>query len=359
MYYKKLKPKAGMMSITPQIGLLLVNLGTPQSDRPKDVFRYLNEFLTDGRVMDLPWLKRQLLVRGVIVPFRYKQSADLYQKLWTKEGSPLLVHGKNVQNKLQEVLGCQFKVALAMRYQHPSIKAGLEELRESHVKDILVLPLFPQYASATTGSVHQHVMEHIKHWPVIPKMTFINSYADHPSFIEALCERGKQYEIPNYDHILLSFHGLPERQLRAADRRQYCLTTGCCEQLNSYNQFCYKAQCFATARALIQQLKIKEGTYTVCFQSRLGKDPWIQPYTSDVIAQCTERGHKRLLVFCPAFVCDCLETTVEIAHEYGQEFKRKGGEMLQLVEGLNSHPSWIKALKIITLEHCSSEYANV
>lgn len=332
-------------------GILLVNLGTPDSHSKADVFRYLNEFLTDGRVIDFPWLRRQLLVRGIIVPFRYRQSAKLYRHLWTEEGSPLLVYGKAVQEKLQTSLGDQFKVSLAMRYQNPSISSGLEELKQARVKELIIFPLFPQYASATTGSVHQKVMEHVKNWEVIPKLTFINSYYDHPAFIEAFCQRGQQYPLSAYDHILFSFHGLPERQLRKADCGKQCLTSDCCKKINAVNQFCYKAQCHATALAIANTLNIPSNRYTICFQSRLGKDPWIQPYTSDVIESCAKQGYKKLLVFCPAFVCDCLETLTEISVEYQAFFKEKGGEELQLVEGLNTHPAWIQALHTIVMNH--------
>lgn len=328
-------------------GLLLVNLGTPQSPAPKHVYRYLNEFLTDGRVIDLPWLKRQLLVRGLIVPLRYKQSAALYQKIWLSDGSPLLIHGQSVQKKLQALLGEQFKVVLSMRYQEPSIERGLDELKKANVEEMIILPLFPQYASATTGSVHQKVMDSLKHWPVIPKLTFINSFPDHPGFIEAFCERGRQYDFSNYDHILFSFHGLPERHIRKADCSGKCLKGNCCQTLENQNQFCYKAQCFATARAIAKGLKIRQSDYTVCFQSRLGSEPWIQPYTVDLVQECADKGQKRVLVFCPAFVADCLETICEISIEYAELFKELGGEHLQLVEGLNDHPAWINALRSI------------
>lgn len=328
-----------------QNGILLVNLGTPDSFRKRDVFRYLNEFLTDSRVIDLPWIRRQLLVRGAIVPFRFRQSAKLYKELWTKEGSPLLVYGRAVQDSLQAELGEEFKVELAMRYQNPSIPRALETLKQAQVQNLLILPLFPQYASATTGSVHQKVMEHIKNWANIPSLTFINSYYDHPAVIEAFCERGRQYDLNAYDHVLFSFHGLPERQIRQADCSQQCLTSHCCESLQASNQFCYKAQCYATARAIAHKLNLPPDNLTVCFQSRLGKDPWIKPYTSDVIEERAKRGDKKLLVFCPAFVCDCLETLYEISVEYQHLFQKKGGEKLQLVEGLNGHPAWIRALK--------------
>lgn len=328
-------------------GVLLVNLGTPLSPKRRDVFRYLIEFLTDGRVIDSPWLKRQLLVRGVIVPFRYKQSAEQYGQLWREEGSPLLFHNEQVQRKLQHVLGHDYHVVLAMRYQHPSIAEGLEKLRKEEVDELMILPLFPQYASATTGSVYQKVMKEIQYWQIFPKLVFINHFFDHPTVIDAFCARALQYSVSSFDHVLFSFHGLPERQLRKAN--EGCLKFHCCER--GQNCSCYKAQCFATAHAIADQLNLTEKEYTICFQSRLGREPWIQPYTSDVLHACTKQGHKRLLVFSPSFVCDCLETTYEIASEYQREFKQLGGEELQLVEGLNDHPLWIQALQQIILNH--------
>lgn len=335
-------------------GVFIVNLGTPKSYQSKDVFHYLNEFLTDSRVIDRPWLKRQLLVRGLIVPFRYKQSAEQYRRLWTKEGSPLLWHGQVVQEKLQQALGPSYHVVLAMRYQTPSIIEGLEKLRKEQIDELIVLPLFPQYASATTGSIHQKMMECLQSWYIFPKLVFINHFFDHPKFIDAFCARAKQYAFFSYDHFLFSFHGLPEKEIRKVDATGLCLSDRCCHHTCGKNRFCYKAQCFATAHAIAAQLELEENKYSICFQSRLGKEPWIQPYTSDVIRVCAERGCKRLLVFSPSFVCDCLETTIEISHDYHQEFKKWGGEELQLVEGLNDHPLWIEALQQIVLENVKS-----
>lgn len=330
-------------------GVLLVNLGTPESPHPKHVFRYLTEFLTDGRVIDSPWLKRQLLVRGLIVPSRYKQSTEQYRQLWTKEGAPLLFHGKQLQEKLQQSIGENIPIVLAMRYQYPSISEGLEKLRKLALDEIIILPLFPQYASATTGSVYQKVMKEMSNWQTFPKLTFINHYFDHPGMINAFCARAQQYPISSYDHILFSFHGLPERQIRNADESGNCLSANCCQQICPSNRFCYKGQCFATAKAIAAKLHLNEKNYTVCFQSRLGKEPWIQPYATDVLHACAKEGHKRLLVFSPSFICDCLETTYEISSEYQREFKELGGEELQLVEGLNDHPLWIDTLKQMIL----------
>ncbi len=332
-------------------GVLLVNLGTPRSYHPKDVFRYLIEFLTDARVIDIPWLIRQCLVRGFIVPFRYRQSALQYRYLWQKEGSPLLIYGKRLEEKLRQALGPSYRVVLAMRYQTPSILEGLEKLREERVDDLIILPLFPQYASATTGSVYQKVMECLQHWNTFPKLIFVNHYFDHPSFIHAFCSLAKQHIFSSYDHILFSFHGLPERHVRKADITGKCLSNNCCQTICLNNRFCYKAQCHATAQAIASHLGLKPENYTICFQSRLGREPWLQPYTSDIIDACAKKKYKRLLVFSPSFVCDCLETTYEISVEYAKEFKKKGGEELQLVEGLNVHPIWVEALRKIILEN--------
>lgn len=326
-------------------GILLVNLGTPDSPSPSAVFRYLNEFLTDKRVIDEPWLKRQLLVRGIIVPFRFMQSTKLYQKLWTSQGSPLLVHGKEVEKKLQEALGDSYKVVLAMRYQSPSIEQGLEKLKKEQVDDLIILPLFPQYASSTTGSVHQKVMQCLQKWESFPKLTFLNHYFDNPGLINAFCQRAQQYPVSSYDHILFSFHGLPESHIKKGDDSGTCLSKKCCQEVSQNRHFCYKSQCHATAHAIASKLGLSDTQYTICFQSRLGKEPWLQPYTSDVLKVRASMKDKKLLVFCPSFVCDCLETTCEISHEYGEEFKKLGGSELQLVEGLNSHPAWIEALK--------------
>jgi ferrochelatase len=346
--------KMNPSKIAKKRGVLIVNLGTPQSYQPKDVYRYLTEFLTDARVIDTHWLKRQLLVRGIIVPSRYRQSAEQYRRLWTKEGSPLLHHGKRVQEKLQQALGSDYHVVLAMRYQTPSILEGLAKLQKEEVDELIILPLFPQYASATTGSVHQKVMECLRTWPLYPKLIFINHYFDHSGLIDAFCNRAKQYSLPSYDHVLFSFHGLPERHIRNADKKNRCLTSHCCQQACQENRFCYRAQCYATAGAIAEQLHLNEKNYTVCFQSRLGKEPWIQPYTSDMIHHCAKQGYKQLLVFSPSFICDCLETTHEIGFEYNEEFKKLGGEHLQLVEGLNDHPLWIDTLRRLIFEHQSN-----
>lgn len=324
-------------------GILLVNLGTPKSPELKDVFHYLNEFLTDPRVIDIPWLQRQLLVRGIIVPARMRNSAACYKEIWTGEGSPLLVHGRSVQKLLQEALGTDYKVTLGMRYQEPSIEGALEPLK--HCEKIVVLPLFPQYASASTGSVQQKVMELVKGWEVVPEMEFINSFPTQPSMIRAFAAIGEKHKPKEYDHVLFSFHGLPERHIKKADPTGHCLNRPNCCTAPNRSHSCYRAQCVATAHAIAKELDLPPDHFSICFQSRLGKDPWIEPFTPDLLKELAEPKGQRVLVFCPAFVCDCLETTFEIGVEYQEDFQAMGGKELTLVEGLNSHPLWIQALQ--------------
>ncbi len=326
-------------------GVLLVNLGTPDAPTRTAVWRYLRQFLLDARVIDISWLARNLLVRGIILPFRTGNSTKLYQKLWTPEGSPLKFYGQRLAAGVQEKLGSGFIVELAMRYQNPTIESAINRLLAQNVEEIVVLPLFPQYASASTGSVHEEVMRVLGKSQVIPGLRFINSYHDLEPMIEIFAENGRQFGIENYDHVLFSYHGLPQRQLRKADKCNHCLqTTDCCQRISEKNQFCYSAQCHATTAALVKKLGLKQGSYTTCFQSRLGRDPWVQPYTSDVLAERRNQGDKRLLVFCPAFIADCLETTIEVSEEYHEEFLAKGGEKLDLVPSLNDNPRWVAAV---------------
>jgi ferrochelatase len=333
-------------------GVLLVNLGTPDSPNPRDVYRYLIEFLTDPRVIDSPWIIRQFLVRGVIVPFRYRRSALSYQQIWTKEGSPLMVHTRQAKNLLQTLLGPSFHVEMAMRYQNPSIQQGIDTLMQKRIDHLVVIPLFPQYASATTGSVQQKVMEVLKHKMIIPKVTMIDEYATHPDLIQAFCKVGRQYHPESYDHILFSFHSLPQRHVKKADRYNRCLQdSNCCQTRCKENQSCYTAQCHATAYAIAKELNLSQKNTSICFQSRLGNDPWLQPYTSHTIQKLAKEGKKRVLVFCPSFVCDCLETIFEIGVEYAAEFKHAGGETLDLVKGLNSEPAWIETLKSLVMQN--------
>lgn len=326
-------------------GVLIVNLGTPDEPSWGAVYRYLKQFLLDARVIDYPWLGRNLLVRGIILPFRTGNSTKLYQELWTPEGSPLKVYGKRLVEGVKRSLGNDFEVELAMRYQQPSIQSAVDTLLSKQVSEILVFPLFPQYASATTGSVHEEVMRVLAKKQVIPKVKMVNSYHDYPPMISIFAENGRKHDLSQYDHILFSYHGLPQRQLKKADSCHHCLQSAdCCQTLSVRNQFCYSAQCYATTAALARELNLSPDRYTTCFQSRLGKEVWVQPYTSDIIHKRATAGDKKLLVFCPAFVSDCLETTIEISVEYQEEFTELGGQKVQLVESLNDHPAWVEAV---------------
>lgn len=327
-------------------GILLVNLGTPDSPEVSDVRRYLDEFLMDERVIDINAFQRTLLVKGIIVPFRSPKTAKLYKEIWDENGSPLLYFSKIQAAMLQEKLGDDYQVELAMRYQNPSIDAGLDRLKAGLVESIQVIPLFPQYASASTGSVIQKVMELVGKWQTVPPISFVNSFHDNKLMIDTFAENAQKYQPERYDQILFSFHGLPERQLIKCDHTaQHCLKKDdCCATLTDVNKFCYSAQCHDTARLIAKRLNIPKEKYSVCFQSRLGKEPWVQPYTSDVLKDLAEKGKKRLLVFCPAFVADCLETLYEVSVEYHEEFRALGGEEVQLVASLNDDPKFIDAL---------------
>ena len=329
-------------------GVLLVNLGTPDSPSTADVRKYLNEFLMDERVIDVNPVLRTMLVKGVIVPFRGPKSAKLYKEIWSDTtGSPLMHYSLLQKDLLQKKLGDDYHVELAMRYQSPSIESALQRLQDAGVKSIKVLPLFPHYASASSGSVLQKVMELVSQWQTIPNISFVNSFHDNELMIKVFAENAQKYQPESYDHILFSFHGLPQRQLIKSDHSaKHCLKKhNCCSTLTDNNKFCYSAQCHDTARLIADQLSIPSDKFTVCFQSRLGKDPWVQPYTSVVIEELAKKGLKRILVFCPAFVADCLETVYEVTVEYGDEFKKLGGDHVQLVESLNDHPLWIDALE--------------
>lgn len=326
------------------IGVMLVNLGTPDAPTRSAVGRYLTQFLLDDRVIDYSWVVRQLVVRGIIVPFRSGKSAKLYRQLWTKEGSPIKVYGNRLQAGVQEELGTDYCVELAMRYQKPSIPDAIQNLREANVRGILVFPLFPQYASATTGSIFEEVGRVLHSEEAVPKLRTIHSYPRWNEMVDIFVEHAREKEVGKYDHFVFSYHGLPRRQIKTADQQGTCLQEGCCDQLNPENQSCYRAHCFATTRLIANALSLDEEDCTLSFQSRLGPEQWLQPYTSEVLEELAGDGKNRVLVFCPAFVADCLETTIEIMYEYREEFLENGGEELDLVKSLNDDPAWISAV---------------
>lgn len=335
--------------MTKSKGVLLINLGTPDSPGVSDVRSYLSQFLNDPRVIDIPWFWRKILVNLIIVPFRAAKSAAIYRKLWTAKGSPLLYYGQEVQKLLQAEVGSEYGVHLAMRYKNPSIPSVLEEMQMKNYDEIIVLPMFPQYASASTGSALEEVMRVVSRWWVIPEIKYISQYYDHPTFISAFVARGKAYQLDDYDHVLFSYHGLPERQVDKVHPGHDCEEYGCETQVIAENKFCYRATCYATTRAIAGNLGLSADRYTVCFQSRLDQK-WLKPFSDEVVADLARRGMKKILVFSPAFTADCLETIVEIGEEYQDIFKANGGEKVQLVESLNDHPLWIQCLKQLVVK---------
>jgi ferrochelatase len=324
--------------------VLLVNLGSPDSPKVADVRRYLTQFLNDPRVIDIPAIWRKLLVNMIIVPFRSPKSAKIYQELWTDKGSPLIYYGYELKQLVQETLDeQQYDVFLAMRYQKPSMHSVLKEIKEGHYNKLVIFPLFPHYASATTGSIHEEVMHHVSKWWVIPELHFISQFYDNNAFVKAWIARGSEYDHNDYDHILFSYHGLPERQVNKVHNDGFCSDTKCEQEITPENQYCYKATCYATTRLIASALNIPQEKYTVCFQSRLN-EKWLKPFSDEVVIQKAKEGVKKLLVFSPAFVADCLETTVEIGVEYRDLFNENGGKKLTLVESLNTHPEWVKCI---------------
>jgi len=336
----------------PKTCVLLINLGTPDSPSVKDVRIYLREFLNDSRVIDIPAIARFFLVNFIIVPFRAPRSAKIYKELWTEDGSPILFYGRSVQKKLQQVLGNNFEVELAMRYQNPGLDEVLAQMEKKNYEKIIVVPLFPQYASATTGSIIEKVMKIISKWFIIPEIKIISQFYYDEGFINAIIEQAKKYNIDDYDHILFSYHGLPIRQVdKVYGDGTLCKEHNCEDEITDKNKYCYKATCYATTRLLVEKMNIPKEKYTVCFQSRLNKK-WMEPFSDKVVIEQAKKGAKKLLVFSPAFVSDCLETTIEIGKEYQRLFEEHGGEKIQLVESLNDHPMWIDALKNIVLRNC-------
>lgn len=331
--------------------VLLINLGTPKSPAKKDVRRYLTQFLNDPRVIDINPIGRFFLVNGIIVPFRAGKSAKLYEKIWTKEGSPLLIHGLNLQKKVQKELGDEYIVEFGMRYQEPSIPAAIERLKKQNISSLTVLPLYPQFATSSTSSSIEETERALKKWHSAPPVKFIQNFFDDKGFIKACLERAKQYNLNDYDYFLFSYHGLPERQITKASAEfsdGSCKIGSCCDVITDKNRLCYRANCFATTRELVKQLNIPEGKYQSAFQSRLD-DKWLKPYSDKVVEELANKGHKKILVFSPAFVADCLETIYEIGTEYNEIFKEHGGESVTLVESLNDSDTWVKAIKELVL----------
>ena len=332
-----------------KIAVLLVNLGTPDSPKTLDVGRYLFQFLNDKRVIDIPWLLRKILVNLIIVPFRAPKSAKIYKDLWTQKGSPIIYHTHDLSEKLKNVLGGDYHVEYAMRYKNPSLKKTLQSWKGKNFKQIIILPLFPHYASATNGSVIEEAMEVIKKWWVIPELSFVSQFYNEEFYLKGFEEKGNAHDFKDYDHILFSFHGLPERHVDKVYNDGLCKDNNCEHGINDENVYCYKATCYETAIQLAKRFKLKEDDYTVGFQSRLGRG-WIEPFSDEIITDLAKNGAKKILIFSPAFVADCLETIIEIGDEYQELFEEHGGEKVQLVESLNSSDTFVHGLKEMILK---------
>jgi ferrochelatase len=328
-------------------GLILINLGTPDTAETPDVRKYLAEFLMDPLVIDIPWVFRVLLVHGLILRTRPRRSAEAYQKIWTKEGSPLRIHLLKLSELVQKELGQDFLVVPAMRYGSPSIRSAVEKISQAKLDRVLVMPLYPQYSLAATESSIRKLKEEFKRQGLKIETKILPAFWNLPGFISSSVEVAKEtLKEFKSDHVLFSFHGLPERHVkRTAPKVTHCMEDkSCCEVVDERNPDCYRAQCYGTAKLIAKELGLKESDYSIGFQSRLGRTPWIQPFTDHLFESLPKQGKKRLAVFCPSFVADCLETLEEIQIRGRAQFRAAGGEDLTLVPCVNSSAPWAKAL---------------
>ena len=323
-----------------------MNLGSPDSTRVTDVKRYLDEFLMDERVIDKPWLLRAMLVKGIIVPFRAPKSAKAYSSIWTAEGSPLIV----ISRQLQEALDREIEepVVIAMRYGNPSPAAAFDALMRQHpdLDEVILVPMYPHYAMSSYETAVVYAAEQHKKGGYPFRLTTIKPYYDHPAYLHALAESIRPYLQEEYDQVLFSYHGVPERHIHKGDITGcHCLRVdNCCDTPSPAHAWCYRHHCWRTTQLVCERLGIPEHKMGFSFQSRLGRDPWLQPYTALRLEELPKEGVKKVVVICPAFVSDCLETLEEIGEEGRETFLHAGGESFSLVPCLNTHPLWVDAL---------------
>jgi ferrochelatase len=328
--------------------VLLLNLGTPDQCEPADVKRYLRQFLNDPRVIDLPAFIRWPLVNLAIIPFRYKKTAAAYQKIWEKAGSPLSIHTSAMQQALGEVLGEEYQVEYGMRYGSPSIDSALNKLNSCG--SITVIPLFPQYSSAATGSAIEELLKPFSGQWNVPEIRIIRDFYNHPGFISAQAELIKQHIAgKNIDQVLFSYHGLPERHINKSECTVKCDRSNACPVVSSQNLYCYRAQCYATTSLLASELGLTQDQYFHSFQSRLGRTPWITPYTDLVLPELIQKGVKNIAIVCPSFVADCLETLEEINIRAREQWTALGGNQFTFIPCVNSSPLWVNALADMVL----------
>ena len=323
-----------------------MNLGSPDSTDVKDVKRYLIEFLMDKRVIDKPWLLRSFLVKGIIVPFRAPKSAEAYKSIWTEKGSPLIVISKQLRDALRNEV--EEPVVIAMRYGHPSPKAAFDELLKKNpdLEEVIAVPMYPHYAMSSFETAVEYAKEQHKKGGYKFQLTIIKPYYNNEDYLNALCESIRPYLNMEYDQMLFSYHGVPERHIYKGDiTGDHCLkVANCCDVPSEAHKYCYRHQCWTTTKLVTERLGIPGEKWGFSFQSRLGRDPWLQPYTAARLEELPKEGVKKLLVVCPAFVSDCLETLEEIAEEGKEIFMHAGGESFEMIPCLNVHPMWVSAI---------------
>ena len=336
--------------MTKSKALLLINLGTPDTPSYWSVFKFLNQFLMDKRVIDYPYLIRFFLVKFIICPFRSFSSSKIYKKLWDKElGSPLLHNTEKLSKKIQNLLP-DYDVSFAMRYQKPSIENELDKLLLKNPDELIIFPLFPHYASSSSGSAINEVLRVLEKQWSIPEVRFISQFYDNEDFLEAWADKAKNFNLESYDKIIFSYHGLPLSHVDKIYTNSLCSENDCESGITDSNKFCYKATTYETTRLLAKKLNIDSSNYTVSFQSRLSKN-WLEPFTDEVLEDIAKSGKENVLVFSPAFTADCLETIIEIGDEYKEVFIESGGKNLDLVPSLNYSDKWANAIiKIINKE---------
>ncbi|MBI2792237.1 MAG: ferrochelatase [Gammaproteobacteria bacterium] len=336
-----------------KIGVLLINLGTPDNPDTKAVRRYLREFLSDPRVIDLPWIVRKVLLHLFILPFRPRKSAAAYRAIWDKQkGSPLLFHSVALKEALQATLGASYQVEIGMRYGNPHINAGVDKLLQAKCQEIIALPLFPQYSSAASGSAIQALLKSYAVKWNMAALSIKDQFYKNDGYIAAKAEIIKPFLPQNEkSHVVFSYHSLPVRQIQKSSQEcaKTCFENKPCSQIGTNNYFCYRAQCFETSRLIAQHLGLLENQYTVAFQSRLGRTVWIGPDIQSVLFELRQQKTENVVIACPSFVADCLETIEEIGMRAKEQWLALGGHEFTLVPCLNAHPLWVKALaKIIT-----------
>ena len=323
-------------------GVLLINLGSPDSTSTKDVKKYLEEFLMDERVIDIPYWKRYLLIKGIILNVRPKKSAEAYKKIWWEEGSPLVVISERFSEKVKKKI--EIPVSLAMRYGSMSMEKGIKELVDKGVDEIFMIPLYPHYAMSSYETVTVKAEKILaENYPQV-KMDVMPPFYNEPGYITAMSDNiSNHLEGFDYDHILFSYHGIPERHILKADpTKNHCKIDGsCCDRNSVAHHVCYRHQCFETTKHIVKKLDLKEGTYSNSFQSRLLKDPWLKPYTDFELEKFPKEGKKKLAVITPAFVADCLETLEEIAMEGKEEFLKAGGIDYKHIPCMNDNDDWV------------------